>query len=90
VWNTVGRSLQSCTDQNKSHRHPHGTSSAKSPSKEKVDSTAGQASEIVAGDDDASLRIGRVVELSEPIFILENASENALVISEEHKSHQAC
>lgn len=51
--------------------------------------TTSQAAQIVAADDDSRLRIGWTSELVEPVLILQDATEYALVVSKENESGQA-
>lgn len=51
--------------------------------------TASQTAQVVAADNNASLGIGRVFKLIEPISVLQDAAKHALVVAEEHKGNQA-
>lgn len=51
--------------------------------------TASKTSQVIAANNDARLRVRRVVELFEPVIVLQNAAKNTLVVAKEHKSHQA-
>jgi len=56
---------------------------------EKHTDTACKASEVIARDDYSGFCIGRMVELIEPIFILQYAAKHPLVIAKEYKGNEA-
>lgn len=51
--------------------------------------TASQAAQVVAADDDARLRVRWMSELVEPVLILQDATEYALVVAKEYEGGQA-
>lgn len=51
--------------------------------------TASKAAQVVAADDDARLRVGRMSELAEPVLVLQDAAEYSLVVAKKYEGGQA-
>ncbi len=49
---------------------------------------ASQTAEVVTADNDASLGVGGVIELIEPVLVLENPAKDTLFVAEQDKCHE--
>jgi hypothetical protein len=55
----------------------------------KLTDTACKTTQVVAADNDARIRVGRVLKLIQPILVLQDATKHALIIAKEHEGDQA-
>ena len=78
-------SLQRCTNNDQPHGHPNHPSSTEDVADEEVGYASEESAKAVATDCNASDCGRRMMKLIEPSFILEQAAENALIISKEEE-----
>lgn len=74
---------------NPSHSKPHGSTAAEPLTSEEAHDAARQGAEVVDGNDDAHETAARVAKGLLPILIANDATEDALIVTEEDEGHGA-
>lgn len=85
VSKAIRAGLQAGTDDDQSHGQPYRLTTPDDVAHEEVEDAPEESAQAVGADCDAGDGGSRVVELIEPVFVLEDAAEHALVVTEEQE-----